>query len=167
MLASHRWFLRASLGRACERLCRRVEQFKLDSLSGQKLIFRRWQELQTRLREVLAPRGGGLEETRRDAVFAYERRPLHLGGCRDDRARPLLWSRTCDERGTFEKIRGRVFSGATPDRMSRRPMKCIATFRMRLRKIARRFARATQPRSGIWRRSCSGDTARKGCSRSQ
>src|SRR4029078_17615 len=32
-----------------------IEQFKLDSLPGRKLVFRGWQELHVRLREVLAP----------------------------------------------------------------------------------------------------------------
>src|SRR5213082_1952473 len=46
-----------------------------------------------------AERGAGhggeeIEEPPCDAVFAHERHPLHLTrGCRNDRARPLIWSR--------------------------------------------------------------------------
>jgi len=116
MLASRRWFYYVPASGEPVKIVQSIEQFKLDSLPGRKLIFRGWQELQARLREVLAPRGKGIEETHRDAVFAYERHPLHLTRrCRDDRARPLLWSRACHERGTGTKIRGRVFPGATPD----------------------------------------------------
>jgi Xaa-Pro aminopeptidase len=43
-----------------------IEQFKLDSLPGKKLVFRGWQELHARLREVLSP--ATKESTRRIAM---------------------------------------------------------------------------------------------------
>jgi Xaa-Pro aminopeptidase len=43
-----------------------IEQFKLDSLPGRKLVFRGWQELHTRLREVL--NNAGKESKRRVAM---------------------------------------------------------------------------------------------------
>src|SRR4029450_13345699 len=45
-----------------------IEQFKLDSLPGRKLVFRGWKELHARLREVLAP---AAKETKRRIAMQY------------------------------------------------------------------------------------------------
>src|SRR6266480_6082197 len=54
----------------------------------------------TRATAGSARRGGeGIKEAHCDAVFADERHPLHLTrGCRNNRARPLVWGRTRHER---------------------------------------------------------------------
>src|SRR6266567_2096731 len=58
----------------------------------------------------------GIEAPHCHAVFAHERHPLHLTrGCWNDRARPLVRSRTDHERGTSATIRGRIFPGPAPD----------------------------------------------------
>ncbi len=59
MFASRRWFYYIPASGEPVKIVQSIEQFKLDSLPGKKLIFRGWQELQTRLREVLAPAGKG------------------------------------------------------------------------------------------------------------
>src|SRR5437016_5769880 len=45
-----------------------IEQFKLDSLPGKKIVFRGWQELHARLREVL---GAGAKESKRRVAMEY------------------------------------------------------------------------------------------------
>src|SRR6267142_1458758 len=55
MLASRRWFYYVPDSGEPVKIVQSIEQFKLDSLPGKKLVFRGWQELHARLREVLAP----------------------------------------------------------------------------------------------------------------
>jgi Xaa-Pro aminopeptidase len=59
MFASRRWFYYIPASGEPAKIVQSIEQFKLDSLPGRKLVFRGWQELHTRLREVLgaAPKG--------------------------------------------------------------------------------------------------------------
>jgi Xaa-Pro dipeptidase len=59
MLASRRWFYYVPASGEPVKIVQSIEQFKLDSLPGRKLIFRGWQELHARLKEVLAPAGKG------------------------------------------------------------------------------------------------------------
>src|SRR3954454_21300293 len=55
MLASRRWFYYVPASGEPVKIVQSIEQFKLDSLPGRKLVFRGWQELHARLREVLSP----------------------------------------------------------------------------------------------------------------
>src|SRR6476661_6564024 len=55
MFASRRWFYYVPASGEPVKIVQSIEQFKLDSLPGRKLVFRGWQELNARLREVLAP----------------------------------------------------------------------------------------------------------------
>jgi Xaa-Pro dipeptidase len=55
MLASRRWFYYVPASGDPEKIVQSIEQFKLDSLRGKKLVFRGWQELHARLREALGP----------------------------------------------------------------------------------------------------------------
>jgi Xaa-Pro aminopeptidase len=55
MHASRRWFYYIPASGEPVKIVQSIEQFKLDSLPGRKLIFRGWEELQSRLREVLTP----------------------------------------------------------------------------------------------------------------
>src|ERR1051325_6183607 len=55
MLASRRWFYYVPASGEPVKIVQSIEQFKLDSLPGRKIIFRGWKELQARLKEVLAP----------------------------------------------------------------------------------------------------------------
>src|SRR5216110_3789546 len=55
MFASRRWFYYVPASGEPVKIVQSIEQFKLDSLPGKKLVFRGWQELQARLREVLGP----------------------------------------------------------------------------------------------------------------
>src|SRR5215471_5091977 len=59
MFASRRWFYYVPASGEPVKIVQSIEQFKLDSLPGKKLIFRGWQELHVRLREVLGPKGKG------------------------------------------------------------------------------------------------------------
>jgi Xaa-Pro dipeptidase len=68
MLASRRWFYYVPASGEPVKIVQSIEQFKLDSLPGRKLIFRGWQELQTRLREVL---GSGAKESKRRIAMQY------------------------------------------------------------------------------------------------
>jgi Xaa-Pro aminopeptidase len=54
MFASRRWFYYVPASGEPVKIVQSIEQFKLDSLPGRKLVFRGWQELHARLREVLA-----------------------------------------------------------------------------------------------------------------
>jgi Xaa-Pro dipeptidase len=57
MLVSRRWFYYVpALGEPLK-IVQSIEQFKLDSLPGKKLVFRGWQELQTRLRVLGTAKG--------------------------------------------------------------------------------------------------------------
>src|ERR1700748_3001215 len=53
MFASRRWFYYVPASGEPAKVVQSIEQFKLDSLPGRKVIFRGWQELHARLREVL------------------------------------------------------------------------------------------------------------------
>src|SRR6266567_9515425 len=66
MLASRRWFYYVPPSGEPVKIVQSIEQFKLDSLPGKKLVFRGWQELHARLREVLSP--ATKESTRRIAM---------------------------------------------------------------------------------------------------
>src|SRR5262245_1814590 len=55
MFASRRWFYYIPASGEPVKIVQSIEQFKLDSLPGKKLIFRGWRELNDRLREVLTP----------------------------------------------------------------------------------------------------------------
>src|SRR5215470_14404399 len=55
MFASRRWFYYIPASGEPIKIVQSIEQFKLDSLPGKKLIFRGWQELHARLREALGP----------------------------------------------------------------------------------------------------------------
>src|SRR6516162_7973105 len=55
MFASRRWFYYIPASGEPVKIVQSIEQFKLDSLPGRKLVFRGWKELHSRLREVLAP----------------------------------------------------------------------------------------------------------------
>src|SRR4026209_458003 len=55
LLASRRWFYYVPASGEPVKIVQSIEQFKLDSLPGKKLVYRGWKELQERLREVLSP----------------------------------------------------------------------------------------------------------------
>src|SRR4029453_5592382 len=55
--ATRRWFSSIPAAGEPVKIVQSIEQFKLDSLPGKKVVFRGWQELHARLREVLAPAG--------------------------------------------------------------------------------------------------------------
>src|SRR5258707_1091622 len=68
MLASRRWFYYVPASGEPVKIVQSIEQFKLDSLPGKKLIFRGWQELQTRLREAL---GAGAKQSKHRIAMQY------------------------------------------------------------------------------------------------
>src|SRR4030095_465805 len=68
MLASRRWFYYVPASGEPVKIVQSIEQFKLDSLPGRKLVFRGWQELHARLREVLAP---AAKESKRRLAMQY------------------------------------------------------------------------------------------------
>src|ERR1700745_1682007 len=55
MFASRRWFYYVPASGEPVKIVQSIEQFKLDALPGRKLVFRGWQEVHARPREVLAP----------------------------------------------------------------------------------------------------------------
>src|SRR5438874_4740245 len=59
MFASRRWFYYVPASGEPVKIVQSIEQFKLDSLPGRKLVYRGWQELQARLREALSAAGKG------------------------------------------------------------------------------------------------------------
>src|ERR1044071_7452453 len=59
MHASRRWFYYVPASGEPVKIVQSIEQFKLDSLPGKKLVFRGWRELNDRLREMLTPMGKG------------------------------------------------------------------------------------------------------------
>src|SRR5690242_8623031 len=59
MHASRRWFYYVPASGEPVKIIQSIEQFKLDSLPGKKLIFRGWRELNDRLQEVLTPAATG------------------------------------------------------------------------------------------------------------
>jgi len=68
MFASRRWFYYVPPSGEPVKIVQSIEQFKLDSLPGKKLVFRGWQELHARLREVLtAP----TKESKRRIAMQY------------------------------------------------------------------------------------------------
>src|SRR5436853_5394199 len=68
MFASRRWFYYVPASGEPVKIVQSIEQFKLDSLPGKKLVFRGWQELHARLREVLtAP----TKESKRRIAMQY------------------------------------------------------------------------------------------------
>ena len=68
MFASRRWFYYVPASGEPAKIVQSIEQFKLDSLPGRKLVFRGWQELNARLREVLAPTP---KESKRHVAMQY------------------------------------------------------------------------------------------------
>src|SRR6266536_2280841 len=68
MFASRRWFYYVPATGEPVKIVQSIEQFKLDSLPGRKLVFRGWQELHARLREVLAP---AAKESKRRIAMQY------------------------------------------------------------------------------------------------
>src|ERR1700751_1929847 len=59
MLASRRWFYYIPASGEPVKIVQSIEQFKLDSLPGKKLVFRGWHELHALLKEVLGPAAKG------------------------------------------------------------------------------------------------------------
>src|SRR5215831_8279699 len=59
MFDSRRWFYYVPASGDPVKIVQSIEQFKLDSLPGKKLIFRGWRELNDRLKEVLTPPAKG------------------------------------------------------------------------------------------------------------
>src|SRR6266513_1425076 len=59
MFASRRWFYYIPASGEPVKIVQSIEQFKLDSLPGRKVVFRGWQELHERLREVLGAAAKG------------------------------------------------------------------------------------------------------------
>jgi Xaa-Pro aminopeptidase len=57
MFVSRRWFYYVPASGEPVKIVQSIEQFKLDSLPGRKLVFRGWQELHAQLREVLGAAG--------------------------------------------------------------------------------------------------------------
>ena len=57
MFASRRWFYYVPASGEPVKIVQSIEQFKLDSLPGRKLVFRGWQELHARLKEALGESG--------------------------------------------------------------------------------------------------------------
>jgi hypothetical protein len=72
MFASRRWFYYIPASGEPVKIVQSIEQFKLDSLPGRKLVFRGWQELHTRLRGGAEQRGQGIQAPSCHAVFAHE-----------------------------------------------------------------------------------------------
>jgi Xaa-Pro dipeptidase len=68
MHASRRWFYYVPASGEPVKIVQSIEQFKLDSPPGKKLVFRGWQELHARLREVLAP---AAKESKRRVAMQY------------------------------------------------------------------------------------------------
>src|SRR5678815_4507031 len=59
MFASRRWFYYIPASGEPVKIVQSIEQLKLDSLPGRKVVFRGWQELHARLKEVLGSAGKG------------------------------------------------------------------------------------------------------------
>jgi Xaa-Pro dipeptidase len=59
MPVSRRWFYYIPASGEPAKIVQSIEQFKLDSLPGKKLVFRGWKELQARLREALGATAKG------------------------------------------------------------------------------------------------------------
>src|SRR6187402_14183 len=68
MSASRRWFYYIPPSGEPVKIVQSIEQFKLDSLPGRKLVFRGWKELNVRLKEVL---GATAKESKRRVAMQY------------------------------------------------------------------------------------------------
>ena len=68
MFASRRWFYYVPASGEPVKIVQSIEQFKLDSLPGRKVVFRGWQELHAGLKEVLGATG---KESRRRVAMQY------------------------------------------------------------------------------------------------
>src|SRR3954470_23998844 len=68
MHVSRRWFYYLPASGEPIKIVQSIEQFKLDSLPGRKLVFRGWQELHARLKEVLGAAG---KESKRRVAMQY------------------------------------------------------------------------------------------------
>src|SRR5436190_13505962 len=68
MLASRRWFYYVPASGEPVKIVQSIEQFKLDSLPGRKVVFRSWQELHARLKEVVGAAG---KESKRRIAMQY------------------------------------------------------------------------------------------------
>src|SRR6266568_5910431 len=68
MLASRRWFYYIPASGEPVKIVQSIEQFKLDSLPGKKIVFRGGQELHAQLREVL---GAAAKESKRRIAMQY------------------------------------------------------------------------------------------------
>jgi Xaa-Pro dipeptidase len=68
MFASRRWFYFVPAEGEPVKIVQSIEQFKLDSLPGRKLVFRGWQELHSRLRQVL---GAAAKESKNRIAMQY------------------------------------------------------------------------------------------------
>src|SRR5438874_9438394 len=68
MFASRRWFYYVPASGEPVKIVQSIEQFKLDSLPGRKVVFRGWQELHARLKEVVGAAG---KESKRRIAMQY------------------------------------------------------------------------------------------------
>src|ERR1043166_6476270 len=68
MHASRRWFYYVPASGEPVKIVQSIEQFKLDSLPGKKLVFGGWRQLNDRLREVLTP---AAKESKRRVAMQY------------------------------------------------------------------------------------------------
>src|SRR5262245_29933702 len=68
MHASRRWFYYVPASGEPVKIVQSIEQFKLDSLPGRKLVYRGWQELHARLRETVGAAG---KESKRRIAMQY------------------------------------------------------------------------------------------------
>jgi Xaa-Pro aminopeptidase len=68
MFASRRWFYYVPASGEPVKIVQSIEQFKLDTLPGRKLVYRGWQELHARLKEVLGHPG---KEPKRRIAMQY------------------------------------------------------------------------------------------------
>jgi Xaa-Pro aminopeptidase len=145
-----------------------IEQFKLDSLPGKKLVFRGWQELHARLREALGAPAKGSKS--RIAMQYSPMNDIPYISRVDAGTIELVRSfgvEPVTERGTRYKNSRPVFSPAQHQMHVEASTKCIGSFRRRLPRLRAVFGLTNQPLSGTSRSSCSVVTAKKGWSRSR
>src|SRR2546423_9456175 len=91
MLASRRWFYYIPASGDPVKIVQSIEQFKLDSLPGRKVVFRGWQELHARLKEVVGAAGKEAEGRGWIGVLAADDiPPLLLGGGRTNKLAPFF-----------------------------------------------------------------------------
>ena len=72
MFVSRRWFYYVPVSGEPVKIVQSIEQFKLDTLPGRKLVFRGWQELHARLRDVL-----GAAAKKSKSLIAMEYSPMN------------------------------------------------------------------------------------------